>query len=341
MKRAIVVGSSGYAGQELCGLLAGHAGIELWASMSARSTPPSHEPTAEGQIALDPERFCEADVVFLCTPHGKAAALARMALDAGSAVVDLSADLRLRDPKHYAEVYGLPHPAPELLEQAVYGLTERARTQLAGAQAVANPGCYPTSVLLPVHPLLDANLLAPQAPIVADAKSGVSGAGKAPTEVTHFGNVHENFRAYQIGIHRHEPEMAQEAGVDRLVFVPHLLPCLRGILTTLYLTPHPGQVPEERADEFRACLREAYAGEPFVQVLDGGTPELKDVLHTNRCHIAVHPAGPLVVVTSALDNLVKGAAGQAMQNANLLLGLEETLGLPGALHRPAQAEVLV
>ena len=341
MKRAIVVGSSGYAGRELCGLLAEHAEIDLWACMSARSPSPSHSLLAPDQIALEPERFGEADVVFLCTPHGKAAPLARMALDAGSAVVDLSADLRLRDAQHYEKIYGLPHPAPEILDQAVYGLTERARIRLQGARAVANPGCYPTSILLPVHPLLDADLLAPQAPIVADAKSGVSGAGKAPTEATHFGNVHENFRAYQIGAHRHAPEISQEAGIEGLVFVPHLLPCLRGILTTLYLTPHPGQAPEARADEFRTCLREAYAGEPFVRVLDEGTPELKDVVHTNRCHIAVHPAGPLVVVTSAIDNLLKGAAGQALQNANLMLGLEETLGLPGAPHRPSNTEVLV
>ena len=339
MKRAIVVGSSGYAGRELCGLLVAHPELELSACMTSRSAPQPGGPL-EGQSALDPERFGEADVVFLCTPHGKAAHLARMALDAGSAVVDLSADLRLRDPEQYAEVYGVSHPAPELLDQAVYGLTERTRIQLEGARAVANPGCYPTSVLLPVLPLLEADLLAPKAPLVADAKSGVSGAGKAPTEVTHFGNVHENFRAYQIGTHRHTPEIAQEAGVDRLVFVPHLLPCLRGILTTLYLTPHPGQSSAESTDGFLSCLRAAYAGEPFVKVLDGGTPELKDVLHTNRCHIAVHAAGPLVVVTSALDNLLKGAAGQALQNANLLLGLEETLGLPGALHPPTVAEVL-
>jgi N-acetyl-gamma-glutamyl-phosphate reductase len=340
MKRAIVVGSSGYAGRELCGLLDQHAELDLWACMSARPAAQSHGLLSPDQIPLDPERFGEADVVFLCTPHGKAATLARMALDAGSAVVDLSADLRLRDAQQYAQVYGLPHPAPEILDQAVYGLTERARIQIQGARAVANPGCYPTSILLPIHPLLDADLLAPQAPIVADAKSGVSGAGKAPTEATHFGNVHENFRAYQIGAHRHAPEITQEAGVEGLVFVPHLLPCLRGILTTLYLTPHPGQAPEARADEFRTCLREAYAGEPFVRVLDEGTPELKDVVHTNRCHIAVHSAGPLVVVTSAIDNLLKGAAGQALQNANLLLGLEETLGLPGALQRPSKAEVL-
>lgn len=340
MKRAIVVGSSGYAGRELCGLLDQHAELDLWACMSARPASQSHGLLSPDQIPLAPERFGEADVVFLCTPHGKAAPLARMALDAGSAVVDLSADLRLRDAQQYAQVYGLPHPAPEILDQAVYGLTERARIQIQGARAVANPGCYPTSILLPIHPLLDADLLAPQAPIVADAKSGVSGAGKAPTEATHFGNVHENFRAYQIGAHRHAPEITQEAGVEGLVFVPHLLPCLRGILTTLYLTPHPGQAPEARADEFRTCLREAYAGEPFVRVLDEGTPELKDVVHTNRCHIAVHSAGPLVVVTSAIDNLLKGAAGQALQNANLLLGLEETLGLPGALQRPSKAEVL-
>jgi N-acetyl-gamma-glutamyl-phosphate reductase len=340
MKRAIVVGSSGYAGRELCGLLADHPAIDLCARMSSRAADDPGASLSDGQTALDPGRFGEADVVFLCTPHGKAAPLARAALQAGSAVVDLSADLRLRDPELYAEVYGLPHPAPELLAQALYGLTERARPQLGGARVVANPGCYPTSILLPLLPLLEADLLEHDAPIVADAKSGVSGAGKAPSEVTHFGNVHDNFRAYQIGSHRHAPEIAQVAGIDRLVFVPHLLPCLRGILTTLYLTPHPGRAPEQSADLFRMCLQEAYAGEPFVRVLEQGTPELRDVLHTNRCHLAVHAAGPMVVVISALDNLLKGAAGQALQNANLLLGLQETLGLPGALMSPTTEEVL-
>jgi N-acetyl-gamma-glutamyl-phosphate reductase len=340
MKRAIVVGSSGYAGRELCGLLADHPAIDLWAGMSSRAADDPGASLTDAQTALDPGRFGEADVVFLCTPHGKAAPLARAALQAGSAVVDLSADLRLRDAELYAEVYGLPHPAPELLDQAVYGLTERARPQLGEARVVANPGCYPTSILLPLLPLLEADLLEHDAPIVADAKSGVSGAGKAPSEVTHFGNVHDNFRAYQIGSHRHAPEIAQVAGIDRLVFVPHLLPCLRGILTTLYLTPHPGRAPEQSADLFRMCLQEAYAGEPFVRVLEQGTPELRDVLHTNRCHLAVHAAGPMVVVTSALDNLLKGAAGQALQNANLLLGLQETLGLPGALMSPTTEEVL-
>jgi len=328
VKRAIVVGSSGYAGRELCALLESHPELELSHAMSARDQDDPEWVPTNGQTALQPGQFGAADVVFLCTPHGKSANLARQALDAGCAVVDLSADLRLNDAEDYAQIYGLPHPAPELLPQATYGLTEHARFALPHTRLVANPGCYPTSILLPLLPLLQANLLEPSAAVVADSKSGVSGAGKAPSAATHFGNVHDNFRAYNVGTHRHAPEIEQQAGIGNLVFVAHLLPCLRGILSTLYLTPRAGHSLQDSAEQFQACLQDAYGEEPFVRVLEQGTPALRDVVHTNRCHMAVHAAGPVVVITSALDNLLKGAAGQALQNANLMLGLEETLGLP-------------
>jgi N-acetyl-gamma-glutamyl-phosphate reductase len=172
-------------------------------------------------------------------------------------------------------------------------------------------------------PLLAAGLVSGTAPIVADSKSGTSGAGKAPSERTHFGNVHENFLAYGIGTHRHAPEIWQQASTDRIVFTPHLLPVFRGILSTIYLQPAAGVT----AATMRNCLQERYAREPFVRILDKSLPELRYVQHTNQCHIAVVASGPLVVVVSAIDNLQKGASGQALQNMNLMLGLPETDGL--------------
>lgn len=319
MSTCAIVGATGYTGQELLALLRRHGDLEATVVMTARADV---EPEQDGVDALDLRRLADVDGVFLCTPHGAASSVARAALEAGRAVVDLSADFRLRDPAAFAATYGEAHAAPDLLPAAVYGLTEHARDRVAAAQLVANPGCYPTSVLLPLLPLFAADLVDPAAAVIADSKSGVSGAGKALCERTHFGNVHENFLAYGVGRHRHAPEIAQELGHD-VVFTPHLLPVFRGILSTIYVQPAAGV----GADALRACLEERYADEPFVDVLGRGTPELKDVRHTNRCAIAVDPSGPLCVVTSAIDNLVKGAAGQALQNMNLMLGHTETEGL--------------
>lgn len=326
MKSCAIVGASGYTGRELLDLLSRHPRLRATAVMTARAgaapEPPAfpNDPTID---ALDLERLAAVDGVFLCTPHGAASAIAKAALAHGKKVVDLSADFRLRDPALYERVYHAAHPAPELLAEAVYGLTEHRRAAVAAARLVANPGCYPTSVLLPVLPLRQAGLLDERAPIIADSKSGTSGAGKAPSERTHFGAVHENFCAYGVGVHRHAPEIQQEAGTQNLVFTPHLLPTFRGILSTLYLTPNAGVT----ADAVRECLRARYADEAFVRVYDKGQPELRCVQRTNQCHIAVAASGPLVVVTSAIDNLVKGASGQALQNMNLMLGLPEGDGL--------------
>ena len=319
MKTCAIVGATGYTGQELIALLQRHGALRASVLMTAR---PGVQPEQEGVDALDLGRLADVDGVFLCTPHGAASRVARAALDAGRPVVDLSADFRLRDPALFAATYGDEHPAPDLLGDAVYGLTEHARARVQAAALVANPGCYPTSILLPLLPLLTAGLLAAAAPVIADSKSGVSGAGKAPNERTHFGSVHENFLAYGIGRHRHAPEIAQELGRE-VVFTPHLLPVFRGILSTIYVQPATGV----DADGLRACLRDRYDAEPFVQVMEAGTPELRDVRGTNLCRIAVDASGPLCVITSAIDNLVKGAAGQALQNMNLMLGLEETEGL--------------
>ena len=326
MKRIAVLGAGGYAGREVAALVREHPELELAHAMSARPgvAPAAPQLPVDMHLeALDPERLGDVDGVFLCTPHGAAAELAQVALAAGCRVVDLSADFRLKDARVYREAYGADHPAPELLAEAVYGLTEFARDAVREARLVANPGCYPTSILLPLTPLLAAGLVAGAGAIVADSKSGVSGAGKTPATRTHFGSTHENFLAYAIGTHRHTPEIHQQAGTDRIVFVPHLLPVFRGILTTLYLPPAEGVT----AGEVRAVLAERFADEPFVQVYDRGLPELDRVQHTNQCHLAVAEANGLVVVVSALDNLVKGAAGQAVQNMNLCLGLAETAGL--------------
>lgn len=331
MKTCAIVGASGYTGRELLSCLQRHPRLRATVVMTARAGAQPEPPVFPGDPtidALDLARLQAVDGVFLCTPHGAASEIARAALAAGKKVVDLSADFRLRDPALYQRTYGSPHPAPELLARAVYGLTEHARTAVQGAELVANPGCYPTSILLPLLPLLQQGLLDPTAPIVADSKSGVSGAGKAPSDRVHFGAVHENFLAYGVGNHRHTPEIHQQAGTSRIVFTPHLLPAFRGMLSTIYVTPAAGLAATgNAAAALRSCLAEAYAHEPFVRVYAQGQPELRCVQQTNQCHIAVTQSGPLVVLTSAIDNLQKGAAGQALQNMNLMLGLPEGDGL--------------
>jgi N-acetyl-gamma-glutamyl-phosphate reductase len=323
---AAVVGASGYAGQELCKLLLGHPSIELKAVHSARPGAAAGDAPVAGapmQSVLQADSFKGLDAVFLCTPHGVATPHVRAALDAGAHVVDLSADLRLKNQVAWEAAYGQPHPATDLLDAAVYGLVEHNRESIKGSRLVANPGCYPTSVLLPLLPLFEAQQISSTGPIIADAKSGVSGAGKAPTDTTLYHNVVENFRAYGVGTHRHAPEIAEHADCDRIVFVPHLLPCFRGILTTLYLPPAAGATE----DSARAALAQAYAGEPLVKVLESGIPALRDVQNSPRCHMGVASANGSLVVVSVIDNLLKGAASQALQNMNLMLGLDEVEGL--------------
>ncbi|MBL6722089.1 MAG: N-acetyl-gamma-glutamyl-phosphate reductase [Planctomycetes bacterium] len=319
-----LVGASGYAGQELCALLAGHPSLELTRCWSARGEGLGNL-VAEGAPPIEAwDGGQGVDAVLLATPHGVSAPLAAEALEHGAKVLDLSADLRLADRALWEQTYGHAHPAPELLPEAVYGLTEFAREAVAGARLVANPGCYPTSVLLAARPLVEARLLEAGAPVLSDSKSGVSGAGRGGSDTTHYGNVAENLRAYGVGTHRHAPEIQSHLGGPEVVFVPHLLPCFRGILSTLYLTPAAGV----DAAAVREALAARYANEPFVTVLpQGQQPELRQVQHTNRCVLGVEAVGPRVVVTSAIDNLLKGAAGQALQNLNLMLGLDETAGL--------------
>ncbi len=324
-KKVAVLGASGYTGRELHRLLSRHPSLELAAFLSSRlgEEPEAPELPCDAPVGrFEWERLDDVEAVFLCTPHLASAQLAKDCLRRGLKVVDLSADFRFKDAELYRAAYEHAHPTPELLSEAVYGLTERAREAVRGARLVANPGCYPTSILLPLLPLFERGLVA-GGTLVCDSKSGVSGAGKKPAARTHFGASHENFLAYGVGFHRHGAEIKSQLGVSDLVFVPHLLPLFRGILSTIYLKPAAGA----SVQDLRAALAEEYAHESFVKVYPRGMPELDRVQRTNECHIALEQNGSTVVVVSAIDNLLKGASGQALQNMNLMLGLPETEGL--------------
>lgn len=334
MIRVGIYGATGYTGMELVRILQRHPGAEI-AFVASQSqagktlrqvfpAAPALPLIAGAEAPLD-----EVDVVFLCLPHAAAAETAVVALAAGVRVIDLSADFRLRDAAAYAHWYAHTHPAPELLAEAIYGLTEVCRADLPGARLVANPGCYPTSVLLALRPLLLSNV--PLAgPIITDSKSGVSGAGRTPSQTSHFVEVADNFSPYKIGrVHRHLPEMEQAIGWWRasappLVFSPHLLPVPRGILSTIYVTLGA----DATEANLRALYGDAYAGEPFVEVLPAGElASLAHVTYTNRCAIGLTLVGRTLILTSAIDNLIKGAAGQAVQNMNVMFGCAETAGL--------------
>lgn len=334
MIRAGIFGATGYTGYELVKLLQRHPQVETvfatsqsFAGQLLSDVYPQapHLPLVPGEEApLD-----AVDVVFLCLPHAAAAETAVTALAAGVTVIDLSADFRLKDADTYASWYDKAHPAPHLLADAVYGLTEFARDQLPGVKLVATPGCYPTSILLPLRPLLTSNLPI-TGPIIADSKSGTSGAGRTPKLGTHFIQVHNNFAPYKIGrSHRHLPEIEQVMGWFRqdapeLIFSPHLLPVERGILSTIYVN----FAEAVTLDDVRPYFSKMYADEPFVCLLpEGELASLAHVTHSNKCVIGLTMAGNTLVITSALDNLVKGAAGQAVQNMNVVFGIEETTGL--------------
>lgn len=334
MIKAGIYGATGYTGYELVKLLQRHPAAEIAFITSQSQAGKSLREVFAGApdlrlVAGEDAPLDDADVVFLCLPHAAAAETALAALAAGKRVVDLSADFRLRDAATYASWYNHTHPAPELLDEAVYGLTEVYRAELPAARLVANPGCYPTSVLLALRPLLLSGIPI-NGPIIANSASGVSGAGRGLSLASHFVEVADNYSPYKIGrAHRHLPEMEQAIGWWRkdapsLIFSPHLLPVPRGILSTIYVNL------EQDADEaaLRALYAAAYDHEPFVDVLPAGSlATLAHVTHTNRCAVALTLAGRTLILTSAIDNLVKGAAGQAVQNMNLMFGCPETLGL--------------
>lgn len=345
MHNVAIMGGSGYTGVELMRLIAGHPELNLTAVSSRQylgQSVASVFGALRGAVDL---AFCEPDIalltkdvdlVFLAVPHKAAMAAAPGLLGAGTKVVDLSADFRLRDQAVYEQWYA-PHTCPELLAQAAYGLPEFYRDAIPAASLVANPGCYVTSVLMPMVPLLRAGLVDSQT-LISDSASGVSGAGRSAKLNLIHGEVHESFKAYAVEGHRHTPEMEQELSLAagkplRLTFTPHLLPMDRGILSTVYARP----IGDATADHVRACWNEIFGNEPFVRVLPKGEmPNTKHVRGTNIVDIGVvtDPRSGLIKVFSALDNLTKGASGQAVQNANLLLGLEETTGLTGLAQTP-------
>ncbi|NLF54983.1 MAG: N-acetyl-gamma-glutamyl-phosphate reductase [Thauera phenolivorans] len=330
-----VVGGTGYTGVELLRLLSRHPGVELVAitSRGDAGTPVADMfPSLRGRVGLKfvtPQEAAleKCDAVFFATPNGIAMQQAVELVGAGVRVVDLAADFRIRDVAEWAKWYGMTHAAPELVAEAVYGLPEVNREQVRGARVLANPGCYPTAVQLGFLPLIEAGAIE-LGNLVADAKSGVSGAGRKAEVHTLFPEAADSFKAYGVAGHRHLPEIRQglalAAGAEvGLTFVPHLVPMIRGIHATLY-----GRLTKDV--DLQALYEARYADEPFVDVMPKGShPETRSVRASNLCRIAVHrpQGGDTVVVLSVIDNLVKGAAGQAVQNLNIMFGFDETTGL--------------
>ena len=334
-----IAGAAGYTGCELIRLLATHPQAEISWLMTGKTNEGKrlHEvfPHLRGVPdrvfqPLEPSSAEGADLTFMATPHGVAVSIVPDFLEAGCKVIDVSADYRLKDPNIYEEWYGLKHTAPDLLDEAVYGLTELNRSRLPGARIVANPGCYPTASILALAPVLQEGL-AHLDSIVIDAKSGVSGAGRSHSLRTHFSETTEDLQAYNPARHRHIPEIEQEvallAGQETSVtFVPHLIPMVRGMLATVYCKPTRETDSKELTDIYSSF----YDQEPFVDVLtDAELPRTKNVWGTNRCEIAVQydPRSTTILIVSVIDNLVKGASGQAVQNMNVVFDLPEPSGL--------------
>ncbi|MGQ9490259.1 MAG: N-acetyl-gamma-glutamyl-phosphate reductase [Anaerolineae bacterium] len=333
-----IIGATGYTGLELLRLLQRHPVAQvIWLtseqSAGQRFGDVFAVPPALGRLPLIKAASADlaaADLVFCCLPHGAAQEHVVAARQAGARVIDLSADFRLRDPAAYERWYGHPHRYPNLLEAAVYGLPELHRDHITGADLIANPGCYPTSVILGLAPLAAAGWL--NGTIVVDSKSGVSGAGRSLSLKTHFVEANENLSPYSIGrAHRHLPEMEQELGISesanrRIVFSPHLVPVSRGMLSTIYVT-----LPETVGEaEVRERYEATYADQPLTHVLPPGqVATFGHTAHTNTCAIGLTfvPETRTLIVTSSIDNLGKGASGQAVQNMNLMYGLPETTGL--------------
>jgi N-acetyl-gamma-glutamyl-phosphate reductase len=326
--RVAVVGATGYAGQELVRLLARHPHARLaTATASQASSTPRRLPALarlwDGEVQpLDVAAVtAAADIVFLALPEAASAELGAQFLDAGKRVIDLSGAFRLRDDAARARWY----PATKTLpEGVVYGLTEFTATAIPGARLVSCPGCYPTASLLALQPLAEAGLLKPGSDVIVDAKSGVSGAGKAPSDRTHFCENHGSVAAYGLFGHRHTAEMLQFLGRE-VTFTPHLVPLDRGILSTMYARLAPGVTAAQVTD----TLATAHARSVFVRLTGDALPEIKHVAYTNFCDIGwrVDEASGRVILVSVIDNLLNGAAGQAVQNYNLLVGIDETTGL--------------
>lgn len=343
--RVAIAGASGYAGAELVRLAAAHPFYEITAVTSEKSAGqlvsavfPSLTGVVEHRFeALAPEALAErADAVFLALPHTKSQDPVALCMNAGKLVVDLSADYRLKDVAAYEQWYQTPHMHPRLIEEAVYGLPELHREAIVKARLVASPGCYPTAAILQLAPLIAKNLVQPDL-IVIDAKSGISGAGRSPALPYHFPEAHESLEPYKIGTHRHIPEIEQElsgmigrTGSVTVTFTPHLVPMNRGILSTAYCK----LVHDMTLADLRSLYREFYKGERFVRLYEDIVPNPRYIRGSNFCDVGVYtdPRAGWVVTVAAVDNLVKGAAGQAIQAMNLMMGLPEESGLtlPGS-----------
>jgi N-acetyl-gamma-glutamyl-phosphate reductase len=336
MIKAGIVGGTGYTGVELLRLLAQHPQVDLRVITSrgeAGTKVADMFPNLRGRVDLaftapDPKALHACDVVFFATPNGTAMTMTRELLDAGVRVIDLAADFRLQDIPLWEKWYGMKHACPELVAEAAYGLPEMNRAAVARARLVANPGCYVTAVTLGFLPLLEAGAVRTDG-LIADAKSGVSGAGRKAEVGILYSEVEGSFKAYAVKGHRHLPEISQNLNTVAsqpvgLTFVPHLLPMVRGIHATLYAKLAKPDI------DLQALFEERYVKEPFVDVMPAGAfPETRTVRGNNMCRIAVHrpQGGDTVVVLSVIDNLVKGAAGQAVQNMNIMFDLGETAGL--------------
>ncbi|MBI4484451.1 MAG: N-acetyl-gamma-glutamyl-phosphate reductase [Acidobacteria bacterium] len=326
-KSVAIAGATGYTGQELLRLLARHPAVTIAAATSSGPTTAGRKLPALAHVwngtitPLATDALRAADIVFLALPDPAAAEIAPALVDAGVRVIDLSGAFRLRDAGRRARWYPETHQMPA---GVAYGLTERERDAVRHARLVANPGCYPTSTLLALAPLRDSGLLVAGADIIVDAKSGVSGAGKTPSERTHFSECHGSLSAYGVFNHRHGAEIEEGLGGAIVTFTPHLIPIDRGILSTIYVRVPPGTTEEALADVYQR----AYGAAPFIRLVGPALPEIKHVAHTNFCDIGwrVDPSGRAILV-SVIDNLLKGASGQAVQNMNVMLGLDETTGL--------------
>lgn len=336
MVKVGIVGGTGYTGVELLRLLAMHPQVDV-VQITSRAEAGRKVSDLYGNLRghfdlafsePDVEELSRCDLVFFATPNGTAMKMVPELLDAGTRVIDLAADFRLQDAALWEKWYGMPHACTDVLDEAVYGLPELNRESIKAARLVANPGCYPTAAALGFLPLVE-NGLVDCSTLIADCKSGVSGAGRSANAAMLMGEVGESFKAYSVVGHRHLPEISQTLSwvTDKpvgLTFVPHLVPMIRGIHATLY-----GRLNGDAGD-LQALFEQRYEGEPFVDVLPAGSqPETRSVRGVNHCRIAVHRPqdGDVVVVLSVIDNLTKGAAGQAIQNMNLMFGLDECSGL--------------
>jgi len=316
---AAIVGVTGYSGREADRILRYHPSVKVTGRFASKSDGSGIE-----AYSVEAVKRTGADIVLTATEHDVSLRIVPELLDAGMRVIDMSGAFRMRDPALYPKWYGFEHTSPSLLQEAVYGLTEIFGDKVRDARLVANPGCYATSVIVPLAPLYAAGAIGKDTFVVVDGKSGVSGAGRHPKQETHFCEVNENLRAYGVLKHRHTPEMLAclpGASIEKFVFTPHLIPITRGILSTIVFQPVRGY-------SVRSVLGDKYTDSKFVKLFpEGSLPDLHGVVNTNGCNLGVATSGDTAVIVSAIDNLVKGAAGQAIENLNLMLGLPVETGL--------------